>query len=117
SPVRWREAEDDAFIGLSPKPGETDLAIVSFANGPFWPAARKARFQVPLDQPPCTDIAPPQRRCFCARLGGRNSDRRRWALYSNLRFVASASLVALARVTGVLAVYPYGLEQLLVAER
>src|SRR5262249_28593093 len=35
SPVRWREAGDDAFIGLSPKPGETDLAIVSFANGPF----------------------------------------------------------------------------------
>src|SRR5262249_44728026 len=48
-------------------------------------------------------------------LGGRNSDRRRWALYSNLRFVASASLVALASVVGVLALYPDALEELLVA--
>src|SRR5262249_23105560 len=61
------------------------------------------------------NIAPPQRRCFCARLGGRNSVRRRWALYSNLRFVASASLVALASVVGVLALYPDALEELLVA--
>jgi hypothetical protein len=36
-------------------------------------------------------------------------------LYSNLRFVASASLVALASVVGVLALYPDGLEELLVA--
>jgi hypothetical protein len=36
-------------------------------------------------------------------------------LYSNLRFVASASLVALASVVGVLALYPDALEELLVA--
>jgi len=36
-------------------------------------------------------------------------------LYSNLRFVASASLVALASVVGVLALYPDALEKLLVA--
>ena len=36
-------------------------------------------------------------------------------MYSNLRFVASASLVALASVVGVLALYPDALEQLLVA--
>jgi hypothetical protein len=36
-------------------------------------------------------------------------------LYSNLRFVASASLVALASVVGVLALYPDVLEELLVA--
>jgi hypothetical protein len=35
-------------------------------------------------------------------------------LYSNLRFVASASLVALASVVGVLALYPDALEELLV---
>src|SRR5262249_38632692 len=37
------------------------------------------------------------------------------ALYSNLRFVASASLVALASVVGVLALYPDVLKELLVA--
>ena len=36
-------------------------------------------------------------------------------MYSNLRFVASASLVALASVVGVLALYPDVLEELLVA--
>lgn len=36
-------------------------------------------------------------------------------MYSNLRFVASASLVALASVVGVLALYPDALEELLVA--
>ena len=36
-------------------------------------------------------------------------------MYSNLRFVASASLVALASVVGVLALYPDALEKLLVA--
>jgi hypothetical protein len=36
-------------------------------------------------------------------------------LYSSLRFVASASLVALASVVGVLALYPDALEELLVA--
>jgi hypothetical protein len=36
-------------------------------------------------------------------------------LYSNLRFVASASLVAVASVVGVLALYPGALEELLVA--
>jgi hypothetical protein len=36
-------------------------------------------------------------------------------LYSNLRFVASAALVALASVVGVLALYPDALEELLVA--
>src|SRR5262249_54129922 len=87
-----------------------------------WPAGGrggaghvKAGFQFPRARAPCRDIAPPQRRCFCARLGGRNSVRRRWALYSNLRFVASASLVALASVVGVLALYPDALEELLVA--
>src|SRR5262249_47671562 len=48
-------------------------------------------------------------------MGGRNSARRRWALYSNLRFVAFASLVALASVVGVLALYPDALEELLAA--
>src|SRR5262249_13996933 len=47
--------------------------------------------------------------------GGRNSDNRRWALYSNLRFVASASLVALASLVGVLALFPDALEELVVA--
>src|SRR5262249_24216345 len=90
--------------------------VLSRCNGAFsGRVARKAGFQVPGDGAPCADIFPPQRRCFCARLGGRNSDRRRWALYSNLRFVASASLVALASVVGVLAVYPDALEELLVA--
>src|SRR5215469_2947977 len=48
-------------------------------------------------------------------MGGRNSARRRWALYSNLRFVASASLVALASLVGVLALFPDALEELVVA--
>src|SRR5262249_50739432 len=49
------------------------------------------------------------------RMGGRNSARRRWALYSNLRFVASASLVAVASLVGVLALFPDALEELVVA--
>jgi hypothetical protein len=49
------------------------------------------------------------------RMGGRNSARRRWALYSNLRFVVSASLVALASLVGVLALFPDALEELVVA--
>src|SRR6516225_2746694 len=48
-------------------------------------------------------------------MGGRNSARRRWALYSNLRFVASASLVSLASLVGVLALFPDALEELVVA--
>src|SRR5262245_26780632 len=48
-------------------------------------------------------------------MGGRNSARRRWALYSNLRLVAAASLVALASLVGVLALFPDALEELRVA--
>src|SRR5262249_4358689 len=47
--------------------------------------------------------------------GGQNSDRRRWALYSNLRLAACASLVAVASLVGVLALFPDALEELLVA--
>ena len=36
-------------------------------------------------------------------------------MYSNLRFVASASLVALASLVGVLALFPDALEELVVA--
>src|SRR6516165_10131159 len=52
---------------------------------------------------------------FLRRMGGQNSDRRRWALYSNLRFVACASLVAVASLVGVLALFPDALEEFLVA--
>src|SRR5262249_8418155 len=38
----------------------------------FGPADVDVRFKVPLDGAPCAEIFPPQRRCFCARLGGRN---------------------------------------------
>src|SRR5262249_42600861 len=118
SRVSFLLAEPAARVGRrrSPNPRGADLAIHLLCKKRlFRPGRPLSTVSISAGPVPLRGHSPATAALFLRRMGGQNSDRRRWALYSNLRFVACASLVAAASLVGVLALFPDALEELLVA--
>src|SRR5215813_825976 len=118
SRVSFLLAEPAARVGRrrSPNPRGADLAIHLLCKKRlFRPGRPLSTVSISAGPVPLRGHSPATAALFLRRMGGQNSDRRRWALYSNLRLVACASLVAVAILVGVLALFPDALEELLVA--
>src|SRR5262245_40023923 len=118
SRVSFLLAEPAARVGRrrSPNPRGADLAIHLLCKKRlFRPGRPLSTVSISAGPVPLRGHSPATAALFLRRMGGQNSDRRRWALYSNLRFVARGSLVAAASLVGVLALFPDALEELLVA--